>query len=89
MTSPQGADSPMISDAFLAFRLMINNLDDLVTVIDPGSGRMKTICIIESGSLSTVDTVTNLAQIGGISTSGFIFDEMDIVFNTGIRVNIV
>jgi hypothetical protein len=99
MTSPQGADAPMLSDAFMAFRLMINALDDLSTTIDPTTGRLRGTVLTETGSIittvttvttvSTVTSVTNLAQIGGVAANSFIFDTMDIVWNTGIRPQII
>jgi len=95
MTGPQGADAPMISDAFMAFRLLVGYLDDLAMTIDPSIGRQRNTAIIESGtittvtSVTTVTTVTNLAQIGGVVANSFIFDTMDIVFNTGIRPQII
>jgi hypothetical protein len=78
-----------LEDTFMSLRLLVNSLGDLAIAIDPSNGRMRTTDIIESGSLSTIDTVTNLSQIGGNNATGFIFDEMDIVFNTGIRPQIV
>ena len=95
----QGADAPMMSDAFMAFRLMMGYLDDLSTAINPITGQVRVDAspgvAITSGVLQTVTTVTtvgavtNLAQIGGVAANSFIFDEMDIVWNTGIRPQIV
>lgn len=94
----QGADSPIMSDAFMAFRLLMSYLDDLSTAVDSVTGRLRTTDIIESGTLTSVTTVTtvtsvtsvaNIAGIGSVSATGFIFDEMDVVWNTGIRPQIV
>jgi hypothetical protein len=100
MTSPQGANAPMMSDAFMAFRLMMSYLDDLSMTIDPLSGRVRQkLEAIDTGltltnvttvaTVTTVSTVANLAEIGGVSANSFIFDEMNIVWNTGIRTQII
>lgn len=98
--APQGSDSEIMSDAFMAFRLMMNYLDDLAITIDT-AGRIRTsieassatlTVTVSSGTLSTVttvSTVTNLAQIGGNAANSFLFDTMDIVWNTGIRPQII
>jgi hypothetical protein len=97
----QSADAPMMSDAFMAFRLMMSHLDEISNAYDLTNGRIRTTDIIESGTITTVGTVTtvttvttvatvtNLGQIGGVAANSFIFDEMDIVWNTGIRPQIV
>jgi hypothetical protein len=102
MSSPQGADSPTMSDAFMAFRLMMNYIEDLSITVD-SKARIRTFLdeINSSAILSnvltvntvttviTVSNVTNLAEIGGNPANSFIFDTMDIVWNTGIRPQIV
>ncbi len=104
MSSSQGADAPMLSDAFMAFRLMMNYLDDIAVTVDSTTGRQRSTAIIESGTITTVGTVTsvttvttvatittlsNITNIGGNTASSFVFDTMDIVFNTGIRSQII
>lgn len=103
MTSPQGANAPMMSDAFMAFRLMMGYLDDLSLTIEPSTARLKTtIQNIDTGltlsnvttvaTVSTVTSVTNVAQIGGTpagSADSFIPDEMDMVWEACIRSKIV
>lgn len=68
MSSPQGADSPIISDAFMAFRLMMNYLDDLSLTIDPSTSRLRVN--VEAGSLTSVGTVSSVSfvtTVGGVT----------------------
>lgn len=80
-----------MEDAFMELRLMADALKDIPLTIDPSTSNVRVIT--QTGSIittvTTVSTVTNLPQIGGVVTNGFIFDTMDIVFNTGIRPQIV
>lgn len=91
----QGADSPIMSDAFIAFRLMVNSLEDLLMAMDPGTGKLRVSVdagtFITSGNVITLSgsLITNVQQIGGNAANSFIFDEMDVVWNTGIRPQIV
>lgn len=94
VTTASGSVSTM-DDAFMEFRLMADYLKDLALAINPNNSTQRVsieaspASVSVTGSLTTVSTVTNLAQIGGVLANGFIFDEMDIVWNTGIRPNII
>jgi hypothetical protein len=99
MGSAQGADAPMMSDAFMAFRLMMSYLEDLSMATDPTTGRLRGTAIIESGTITTVSTVTTVTTVATVTnvanfgsnqpTDGFLRDIMDIVWNTGIRPQII
>lgn len=66
MTGPQGADAPMMSDAFMAFRLMANYLDDLSLTIDPSTSRVRVN--VETGTLTSVGTVTSVTNVNTVSS---------------------
>jgi hypothetical protein len=93
----QGADSPIMSDAFIAFRLFMNQLDDLSLAIDPTKSRVRTnieesILLdvkVNSGTLSTVSNVTNIVNLGGRDATLFQNDIMDKIFFEAIRQQII
>lgn len=66
MSSPQSANSPMLSDAFMTFRLMMNYLDDLSMTIDASTSRLRVN--VETGTLTSVGTVTTVSTVGTVST---------------------
>jgi len=69
MTGPQGADAPMLSDAFMAFRLLMGYLDDLAMAIDSQS-RVRTIVdgITGGVTLSNVTTVGTVSSVSSVSS---------------------
>jgi len=74
-----------MEDAFMELRLMADMLKDIPLAID-SSARMRTFI----DAVSPTTTIgTNIINIGGITSAGYIFDEMDIVFNTGTRTNCI
>jgi len=92
----QGADSPIMSDAFMAFRLMMNYLEDLSMATDPTSGKLRVDAspgiAITSGVLTTVTTVTTLTNqtnMGGNPANSLVLDIMDNVWYVAIRPQIV
>jgi hypothetical protein len=85
-----------MDDAFMELRLMADSLKDLPMAMNPSTGQLRVDAspgvAITSGTLTTVTTVTsvtNIPNIGGNPANSFILDEMDIVWNTGIRPQIV
>jgi len=63
-----------------------NILAQLGFTVDPASGRMR--IAVEAGTLptvTTVSTVTNVAQFGAISTAGTVFDLMQNTWANNIR----
>lgn len=86
-----------MGDAFMAFRLLMSYLDDLSMTIDPNTSNIRVIT--QTGSViatvttvttvTTVATLSNITNIGGVVANSFIFDTMDIVWNTGIRPQII
>jgi hypothetical protein len=98
MTSPQGADSPMISDVFMALRLLADVLKDIPLTIDPGTSRVRTkiedsitinanVPIVTT--VTTVSSVTNIDRLGGRDALIFQNDIMDKVFLEAVRLQII
>ncbi len=91
VTTASGSVTTM-DDAFMELRLTADYLKDIPLVIDPSSSRVRTKIeesITLTATVATVTTVTNLAQIGNNPMNSFLFDEMDVVWSTGIMPQIV
>ncbi|MCZ7404277.1 MAG: hypothetical protein O8C67_05010 [Candidatus Methanoperedens sp.] len=76
--------SIIVGDAFADLRLAAIATQDIGLAVDQ-QARMRTF--IDATS-PTATIAVNVSNIGGIPSAGFIFDEMDINYNTGIRQQI-
>ncbi len=84
-----------MKDAFMELRLMADYLKDIPLTIDPSTSRVRTK-IEESVTLNatvatvtTVSTVTNVVNFGGRDATLFQDDIITLIWNTGIRPQII
>lgn len=87
VTTTSGSVATM-DDAFMELRLMADYLKDIPMTIDPTNARLR-VSIESPTSFPITGSLTNISQIGGNSASQFMFDEMDITFNTGFRAQVI
>lgn len=88
--APIGVESnPLVTtlrDMSVAMQRLLEVVANPLSV-DPATSRMRVS--IEAGSITTVSTLSNMAQVGGINANQFIFDTADIAWATSIRERIV